>query len=578
MRSRSNPSMPIPVAPITPVRRRKIRAVGDRQRSWWLLSIAAVLGLILSLAIALAPVQAQDSVPTGNQVDGYPVVLDGNELFRVRQGLPGVASAAERADLINERLLQVADDESITLADVRVQEEENASVVLAGDKVLFTVRDSDRAGDLSRQASAEKSVELIRRALAQYRNDRTPEKIAQSILFAILSTVALVIFLVLLQRVVSRLLIRIHTARESNQLGLKFQNLQLLSSNAMGYLLSGFVGLLRPLLILAAFYLYTPFLLSQFPVTRAIGNSILKDILYRISQALTAFVQYLPNLVIIIIIGFFTHYVIQFAKLVIFELGRDDAYPWFYPEWIRPTNRLATILLVALAAILAAPYLPGFNSPAFQGVSLFLGALFTLGSSSAVANAIAGIILIYTRAFRVGDIIQIGETRGEVIEKSLFVTRLLTFKREVITTPNASVLTSNVVNFNSSSRLSSHHLVLHTTITLGYDAPWRKVHEVLVQAAQATPGILPDPPPFVLQTALNDFHVSYELNACSDRQDIMPVVYSELHQNIQDYCNQAGIEILSPGYSALRDGNHSTIPGNYLPEGYVSPKFQIDAD
>jgi small-conductance mechanosensitive channel len=294
-----------------------------------------------------------------------------------------------------------------------------------------------------------------------------------------------------------------------------------------------------------------------------------------VSQLFSTFVQYLPNFAIIVLIAFLTYYIIQFAKLVIIELGRDDAYPWFYPEWIAPTNRLAIMLLVAIACIVSAPYLPGFNSPAFQGVSLFLGALLTLGSSSAVANAIAGVILIYTRAFRIGDIIRLGETTGEVVEKSLFVTRILTFKREVITIPNASVLNSNVVNFNAASRGFNHFLVLYTTVTLGYDIPWRKIHEVLIQAANATSGILSEPHPFVLQKALNDFNVAYELNAYSDRPDAMPIIYSELHQNIQDYCNEAGIEILSPTYSSLRDGNHSTIPNNYLPDDYTSPSFQV---
>lgn len=547
-----------------------LHSIYRRSRAWLILSMAIVV-----LAIALHPVQAQQSNLQGNQVDGYPVTLDGNVLFRVRQGVPGVVSAAERANIINTRLNQVASDEAIAADTIRIESAEGEPVVLAGDAVLFTVREGDQVGDLSRQATAEKSVEIIRSAVIQYRHDYSLRKIAQGILFAVLSTIVLVGFLALIQRLISRLLVRIRAARQADVLDLRVQNFQIFGSNATGYLLSGLVRLLRLALIIGAFYLYIPFVLSQFPTTRAIGKSILNDIVNRVSQAATACVQYLPNLAMIVIIAIFAHYIIQFAKLVITELGRDDAYPWFYSEWVRPTQRLATMLIVAIACIIATPFLPGFNSPAFQGISLFLGALFTLGSSSAVANAIAGTILIYTRAFRVGDIIRIGETTGEVTEKSLFVTRLLTFKRELITIPNASVLNSNVINFNAASRETKTHLVLYTTITLGYDLPWRKVHEVLIQAAKATPGIVTDPYPFVLQTALNDFNVSYELNAHSDRPDQMPVVYSELHQNIQDYCNQAGIEILSPVYSSIRDGNHSTIPSDYLPADYTPPTFQI---
>lgn len=545
-------------------------SIYQKSRIWFILSVAVVF-----LSIAIHPVEAQQSSPLGNQVDGYPIVLDGNVLFRVKQGIPGIVSAAERANVINARLINVANNDSISPTTIRVEEQDNASVVLAGDTILFTVRDQDREGDQSRQATADKSVQIVRSAITQYRHARSTEQIVQGIFFAVFSTIALIVFLVLLQRFTSRFLVKIKTARGADELEIRIQNFQLLGSNATGYLLSGIAKTLQLGLIFGSLYLYFPFVLSQFPATRSIGKSIFSDIAYRINQLATTFIQYLPNLATIVIIVVLTYYVIQFAKLVITELGRDDAYPWFYPEWIQPTNRLVTILLVAIACIIAAPYLPGFNSPAFRGVSLFLGALFTLGSSSAVANAIAGVILIYTRAFRIGDIIQIGETIGEVIEKSLFVTRLLTFKKEVITVPNASVLNSNVINFNAVSRESNNYLLLHTTITLGYDIPWRKIHEVLIQAATATSGIVSEPFPFVLQTGLNDFNVSYELNAYSNNPQLMPKIYSELHQNIQDYCNQAGIEILSPTYSSLRDGNHSTIPSNYLPEDYISPTFQI---
>lgn len=562
-----------------------------RLRAWLILGIT-----ILYLAIALHPVHAQErspvaqeSTPTtqenvsvaqnisedGNAVDGYPVVLDGKELFRVRQGIPGVVSAQERAEIINDRIVEIANDPSTSLNSIRAEEQNGATVVMAGDTVLFTVNDADRTNNQTRQETADKAAQFIQAAVTQYRRDRSVESLVIGIILAIVSTIALAVFLVLLQRFSSRLLTRIKVARQADALDFNIQGFQVFSSNVTGYLLSGTIRLVRLVLIIGAFYLYLPFVLSQFPATKAFGKSILSDIAHRFSALAETFVQFLPNFVTIGLIALITFYVIQFAKLVITELGRDDAYPWFYQEWIRPTNRLATILLVAIGCIVAAPYIPGFNSPAFQGVSLFLGALLTLGSSSAVANAIAGIILIYTRAFRIGDVIQIGDTRGEVLDKSLFVTRLLTFKKEVITVPNSAVLNSSVVNFNASSRESINHLVLHTTITLGYDVPWRKIHDVLTQAAVATSGIVSDPQPFVLQTALNDFNVSYELNAYSDRPEIMPRIYSELHQNIQDYCNQAGIEILSPGYTSLRDGNHSTIPENYLPDDYVSPGFQI---
>ncbi|PSB16226.1 mechanosensitive ion channel family protein [filamentous cyanobacterium CCP1] len=561
----------------------------QRLQHWLILSLAVAL-----LTITLNPAVAQSESSAGNPIDGYPVVLDGTELFRVKQGIPGVASAQERANIVNTRLVQIANDESISLETIRVEEEKSGSVVLAGDTVLFTVREVDRDSNESRQATAAKSAQTVQSAVAQYRHDRSAQQLVYGMSFTLISTIALVGFLVLVHWFVSRLLLRIKAAQRTRTLGFRVQNLQLLGSRATGYLLTGLAGLLRLILVLASFYLYIPFVLSQFPATRALGNSLLSGIVKRMNQTIAAFVEYLPNLVIVVLIGVFTRYIIQFVKLVVTELGRDDAYPWFYPEWVQPTNRLATVFLVIVACIVATPYMPGFNSPAFQGIGLFLGALFTLGSSSAVANAIAGIILIYTRAFHIGDIVQIGEIKGEVVEKSLFVTRLLTFRREVITIPNSSVLNSNLINFSAVSRIPGvpkiasriredstkprehkEYLLLHTTITLGYDVPWRTIHAVLIQAAEATLGVISEPPPFVLQTGLNDFNVSYELQAYTDRPELMPQIYSELHQNLQDHCNQAGIEILSPAYAALRDGNHSTIPAQYLSEDYTPPSFQI---
>jgi small-conductance mechanosensitive channel len=543
-------------------------AVSRPFRRWLMLLIAIVM-----LAISIAPLQAQE---TGNAVDGFPVVLNEQTLFYVRQGIPGVASAEERAAVITERLTELAANPEIAVDSIRLEEQDTSSVVKAGETVLFTVRDTD-TGDRPRQEVAAETVATIKAAVAQYREDRNVRSLATGFLLASLSTIALLFFLRQVQFVASKLLLRIKAARRTDGLDIRVQQFQLIGSNVTSYLLTGIVKLLRLGLILGGLYLYVPFVLSQFPTTRPFGQRLLQNIANQVSQLAEGFAHYLPNLITIAIIAFLTYYAIGLAKLIIIELGRDDAYPWFYPEWIRPTIRLAIFLIIAVACVIAAPYLPGSNSPAFQGVSLFLGALFTLGSSSAIANAISGVILIYTRAFRLHDMIQIGDVFGAVDEKSLFVTRIITPKQELITIPNATILGSSVTNFSAILRKNDGHLLLHTTITLGYDVPWRTVHDVLIEAAKATIDVLLEPHPFVLQKSLNDFNVAYELNVFTDHPELMPLIYSELHQNIQDYCNQAGIEILSPSYAAVRDGNHSTIPSNYLPSSYTAPGFQISS-
>ncbi len=270
------------------------------------------------------------------------------------------------------------------------------------------------------------------------------------------------------------------------------------------------------------------------------------------------------------------YYLIRFCRLFFSAIDSGTLrIPGFYEEWSEPTYKLTIILIVAIAAVLAFPYIPGFDSPSFRGLSLLFGALITLGGASAVANVIGGYIIIYTRGFQIGDRVKLGEYIGVVLEKTVLSTRIRTPNNEIITIPNSTMLTSSIVNYTATLRDVKEPLILNTTITLGYDVPWRKVHQTLIDAARATSDIVDEPAPFVLQTSLDDFYVSYELRAYTNNTTQIKRVYSELHQSIQDKCNEVDIEIMSPHYSAMRDGHQSTIPENYLPGNYVPPAFRF---
>jgi small-conductance mechanosensitive channel len=189
---------------------------------------------------------------------------------------------------------------------------------------------------------------------------------------------------------------------------------------------------------------------------------------------------------------------------------------------------------------------------------------------------VAGIVLTYMRPYKIGDRIKVGDVTGDVVEKNLLVTRLRTIKNEDITIPNATILSGHTVNYTTMAKTTG--LILNTTVTIGYDVPWQTVHHLLISAAEASEGISAEPKPFVLQTELNDFNVSYQLNAYTALSNQMAVIYSRLHQNIQDKFNEAGVEIMSPHYTSLRDGNHIQIPENYVPEGYNKPGFKVEGD
>ncbi|MBN2201674.1 mechanosensitive ion channel family protein [bacterium] len=321
-------------------------------------------------------------------------------------------------------------------------------------------------------------------------------------------------------------------------------------------------------------YLYLTVVFSLFSFSETWAEKLIGYVLTPLKTAVNAVVGFLPNLFFIIVMVFVFHAIIRFVRMIFNELhsGRIDI-PGFYRDWALPTFKIVRFLIMVLAAIIIFPYLPGSHSPFFRGISVFLGVLFSLGSTSAVSNVVAGIVLTYMRPFVLGDRVRIADTEGDVVEKTLLVTRVRTVKNVDITIPNAMVLGSHIVNYSSSAQEKG--LILHTTVTIGYDVPWKRVHELLLAAAGETENILDDPPPFVLQKSLDDFHVSYELNAYTHDSCGMSGIYSGLHSKIQDKFNQAGVEIMSPHYGAVRDGNQTTVPAEYLPKEYRAPSFRL---
>ena len=354
----------------------------------------------------------------------------------------------------------------------------------------------------------------------------------------------------------------------------KLKTVEILSEERIAEMVKVAFRIVRMLSFLGLGYFYVTILFSLFEFTQTWAGTLFGYIINPLWNVLTAFVGYLPNLFFILVIAYVTRYVIKFVRLVFDEIGKGTlTLPGFFREWADPTYKIVRFMILAFAGIVIFPYLPGSSSPVFQGVSVFLGILFSLGSTSAIANVVAGVVLTYMRPFRIGDRVKIADTIGDIMEKTLLVTRVRTIKNVDITIPNAMVLGSHIINFSSSAK--DPGLILHTDVTIGYDAPWKTVHKLLIAAAEETRNILKEPKPFVLQTSLDDFYVSYELNAYTDQPNIMSKTYSELHQSIQNKFNEAGVEIMSPHYSAVRDGNQMTIPENYLPKSYQAPGFRI---
>ncbi len=341
--------------------------------------------------------------------------------------------------------------------------------------------------------------------------------------------------------------------------GLSVRGYILLNPKQHVQVVLGSIDALRIASVLLVFYLMLLPLFRVFPQTELWTDTLMVWIITPIKAIGRGMILFIPKLITIVIIVVFVRYAIRLLRFVTREIEKGHlVISGFYREWAAPTFNIGRFLLFAFMFIAIFPYLPGSDSPVFEAVTIFLGVLISLGSSSAISNGIAGLVLVYMRSFQVGDVIKMGDVTGRVIEKGLLVTRLRTIKNEDITVPNSSVLSGHTLNYSAVS--GTDGLILHTSVTIGYDVPWQKVNRLLIESALATEGILKDKTPYVFQSSLDDFTVAYQLNAFTDRPTEMAVIYSELHKHILDKFHAAGIEMISPRYQSIRDGNASTIP------------------
>lgn len=505
-----------------------------------------------------------------------PVVVEGETLFSYSSKIEGF-SAQDRAQQTVQKIVKVAKNSAIALNDVKIIEQEGLRIIMAEEESLVTLLKADaEIANLPLNELAEQYLQRIKFGIAEYRQQHNSNSFLLSLLSAAIELIIAIAILFAFQKVWRRIKRQICSWRDSILQPLEIQSLQLLSVEQEASLLIGLVKQIYRGIIAIVIFLYLSSLTRYFPWTKGVGQAIFDYLYSSTIKAIEAAIAYLPSLLTIIVTLTAAYYAIRFCRLFFQAIKREIlSLPKFDREWAEPTEKLAMFLISAFAAAIVFPLLPGSQSPAFRGISIFAGALLTIGGASAIANLVGGIVIIYTRAFQTGDCVQIDGVKGNILEKTILSTRIRTAKNKIVTIPNANLLSKNIENYTTSIRDIDRHIILHTTVTLGYDIPWRKVHQILIEAARLCPLILTEPAPFILQTSLGDFSVSYELNAYTDRPSIASEIHSQLHQNIQDKCNEAGVEILSPQYSAIRDGSQNTIPKDYLQQDYTIPGFDL---
>ena len=490
---------------------------------------------------------APDTTQLEERIQTAPVSIDGAVLFSVR----GTTSfpAPERAKAIADRIRTIAADRAIAPEAVRVTEVDIFSRIEAGRQIVMNVLDADaNLEGVQRQVLARLHQEKVRSAIITYRAERTPAAMQSAGLRALGATgvFGLLAFLVVwLRRRLDGVLERRYRERLE---ALAAKSKDVVSGATLVWdrvraILRG----ARTVMIAVLAFFYLDYVLALFPHTRQAGLSLSGYVIGPVATMWASLVAQVPDLIflamLVIVFRVILRLIQRFFEAV--EQGRIHLAN-FDRDWALPTYKLVRPLVIAFGLVVGYPYIPGSESDAFKGVSLFLGIVFSLGSSSFIANMIAGYSMTYRRAFKIGDVVKIGEVTGVVTGVRLQVTHIRTMKNEEVVLPNSEILGSAVTNYSTLAHTSG--LILHTTVGIGYETPWRQVEAMLLEAARRTPGLRPEPAPFVLQLQLGDFCVTYELNVyCADPLRIKPL-YADLHRHILDVFNEYGVQIMTPAY------------------------------
>ncbi len=495
-----------------------------------------------------------------DKIIAFPVVIENDTIFKVYEPV-NAPSISSYSDLCESRLRQVlARDffhhDSLKVIDslsYTIIKYENISLVKFSPITTQTL-------DITPEALSQQYIQRI----SDFLHKKQPHILRSKILRALYYG-ALFILLFLLFRFLYRTLNKI--INNNPQIILRFYSLLRIyqpkeeeKEKAVQSLLS-IVRWIYGLCLLILLYFMLPAFLKIFYYTRDTGDKILSYFTLPLFNFLHKTLAYIPTLINIIIILLIFRVFIRIVNFIFDAIKQGNIQiRGFYKEWSTPTSNLVKFILYAFLITILFPLLPGSDSDVFKGVSVFIGLLLSLGSTSVIANVLSGIIMTYMRPFKIGDRIEADSVIGIVVQKNLLITRIRTSKNVIVTIPNSKILSSHSQNFTTAAERSN--LIIYSTITIGYDVDWRVVHKLLISAAHQTNGIIEQSgkESFVLQKSLDDFYVSYEINAYISQADKYLIIQSDLHQNILDEFKEAEIEIMSPHYRANRDGEESTVP------------------
>jgi small-conductance mechanosensitive channel len=529
--------------------------------------VLAFLFVMLAAPLQAASEEVRQETPSvlESALETAPVEIDGQLLFRVR----GISSfpAGERAEAIRGRIEKVAADSSFASDGLSTENVENVTMIMAGQATLMIVSEADaRLEHTSRDHLATLDMMRIRRAIDEYRQSRRSDALLKAGLYGAGATALLALVIVVLLVVNGWLDKALSQRLKSRVHAIGIQSFEILRSDTIWKVFHILMRVIGIATIAVSTYAYLHYVLALFPWTRSISNGLLALAAGAVEHVGKSVGATIPDILILAIIYYLAQFVLRRTRNF-FEAVEQKrvTFAQFEPEWALPTYKLVRILILAFALIVAYPYIPGSESAAFKGISIFIGLVVSLGSSTAISNLIAGYLMTYRRVFKVGDRVKVGDVTGEVIAVRLQVTHLRTIKNEEVTIPNSQILNGDVTNY--SSMAGTRGLILHTTVGIGYETPWRQVEAMLRVAAERTSGVLAEPQPFILLIKLGDFAVTYELNVYVRDPHGIARINADLHRHILDVFNEYGVQIMTPAYEGDPD-EPKVVP---LEQWYAAP-------
>lgn len=461
----------------------------------------------------------------------------------------GVSAAqrAQRTRVILQDLVR-----SATVGEVTVKVEPQGHVLLIDGELAFvlTPLDTDvlRSQTLAQASSAAR--EVLQQVLAETREGRDTRRLMHGIGVSLVATVLAVLVALASRRTRRWVAARLGQAVQQRAASVKVAGADLLQTDRLVAWVNGAALAVSWTLVTVVAYHWLSFVLRQFPYTRPWGEQLTDFLLGALGRLGLGVAHALPDLFIAVAIFLMARAVIAMFRPFFARVasGQNQAAGWLDADTAQPTSRLFSVAVWLFAVVMAYPYLPGAESEAFKGMSVLIGLMVTVGGSSLVSQAASGMVLMYSRTLRVGEYVRINDHEGTVTEMGPFTLRIRTGLGEELTLPNALVLGTVTKNYSRAAHDSG--FVLDTTVTIGYDAPWRQVEALLMEAARRTPGVLMAPVPRVFQTALSDFYIEYRLvcHATASQPRPRAEVLSDLHAHIQDAFNEVGVQIMSPHY------------------------------